>query len=513
MKPRHPVESTQRGEAKKFLFTLARLRTLKPSKSAYLVWDEKLPGLTLRVSPGGTKAYYVVKRARGRQHKIAIEQFTETNPIDDVRKRASDVIAQFDKADQNASVETPIEARRRAVEEDRRRRLAETVSDIADLYERDHLPAMKARTLEHFRIVRRYFAPVLPEIPDPPKLPTLPDPDVAGADEVERVQRRISRLRADHAAEVARIQAQRDRMAEYLRTPLGREALRFGRLIATEVRGTHVRTLHKAIKESTAELGGRRIGGPYQANRAIACLSGAFGHALRCDLLPGPNPVSKVKRAPEHKRKVRFYDDELKRLGGALDTFEKDERFQRQALYAVRLLALTGARRNEILSARWERLDTERALLEIPDHKASRKRGAKFLVLGKAALRVLDQYVPPRERPSSGLIFAGTKGILTGFGWTWIRMMSAAGIEGRRIHDLRKAFAGVATELGFSEAVIGELLGHAQVNVTQGYEIVGGPFLRGAADAIAGHIDLLLAGKKPKKSGTLLQFTAGGGAR
>ena len=45
-------------------------------------------------------------------------------------------------------------------------------------------------------------------------------------------------------------------------------------------------------------------------------------------------------------------------------------------------------------------------------------------------------------------------------------LFEAAGLVGVRSHDLRRTFASVAADEGYSDATIGELLGHARRGVT-----------------------------------------------
>jgi integrase len=46
-------------------------------------------------------------------------------------------------------------------------------------------------------------------------------------------------------------------------------------------------------------------------------------------------------------------------------------------------------------------------------------------------------------------------------------IFDAAGLKDARSHDLRRTFASVAAELGYGDAAIAELLGHARRGVTE----------------------------------------------
>ena len=109
---------------------------------------------------------------------------------------------------------------------------------------------------------------------------------------------------------------------------------------------------------------------PTVANRAVDILVKMFGLAEDWGWRPpGRNPCRLfVRRYKVEKHHERFLTpEELYRLGQALD-----------AAPAIRLLVLTGCRRNEILGLRWEDLDFEAGEMRLADSKTgvSRHRDA-----------------------------------------------------------------------------------------------------------------------------------------
>jgi integrase len=73
-----------------------------------------------------------------------------------------------------------------------------------------------------------------------------------------------------------------------------------------------------------------------------------FGLAIKWRLRPD-NPCKGVERNREHARKRYLTTDELARLTKAFAEYP-----DQQAANIFRLLLLTGARRGEVLSAKWE---------------------------------------------------------------------------------------------------------------------------------------------------------------
>ena len=284
-----------------------------------------------------------------------------------------------------------------------------------------------------------------------------------------------------------------------------------------------VAKLHSAVacKATGAKKPGARRtaalktrGGPIIANRALAVVKAMFSWAIDLGLLPGgtPNPASGVEAFKEKGRERFLSSGEMQRLGDALRLAETDGlpwlvqedgfgakylpapekrkvSFDVHSVAAIRLLLLTGGRVREILDLEWQHVDFERSMLRLPDSKT----GAKVIVLGAAALSVLDglprvgRYViasssagTPNEKPRADL-----KRL-------WRAVCRAAGIEGTRPHDLRHSNAAVGAGVGLSLHQIGGLLGHSQAATTKRYAHLAADPQRRAADMIGAEISAAL---------------------
>ncbi len=239
----------------------------------------------------------------------------------------------------------------------------------------------------------------------------------------------------------------------------------------------------------TGKPRGRAIveGGPGTAARATVVLAAMLKWAVERGLRPD-NPAKGVKLNKLQSRERFLSSAELTALGDAVVKAEA-EGVNRVALAALRLLVLTGARKSEILSLRWEHVDFERAALRLPDSKT----GAKVVPLGAPALEVLAGLT--RDDEASPFVFpAGRgKGHLIGLPAVWRRVAKAAKLQGVRIHDLRHGFASVAAADGSSLYIIGKMLGHTQAATTERYSHLDLDPVRAAADRTSRKIAAAMA--------------------
>jgi integrase len=83
-------------------------------------------------------------------------------------------------------------------------------------------------------------------------------------------------------------------------------------------------------------------------------------------------------------------------------------------------------------------------------------------------------------------VFPGSSkaGHLVGLPKMWERVATRAKLKDVTLHGLRHWFASAATELGYSDLIIGALLGHAKKDITGRYATAPDPALVAAADRI-----------------------------
>ena len=204
---------------------------------------------------------------------------------------------------------------------------------------------------------------------------------------------------------------------------------------------------------------------PRTANHALAVLSKIMSWAEEQSLRPEQsNPCIRQKKYRETKRQRYLAADEINRLGEALVKAEAEGDISTYAAAAIRLLILTGARLNEILTLKWSYVDINRRLLILPDSKT----GEKTIALNEPAIGVLKA-IPHLEGNPHVIVGHRTGSCMADIFKPWSIVRGLAKLDDVRIHDLRHTFASVAVASGGSLPMIGKMLGHNEPKTTQRY--------------------------------------------
>jgi integrase len=244
-----------------------------------------------------------------------------------------------------------------------------------------------------------------------------------------------------------------------------------GKKLISEVTRTDVRRFLKEVSEGKTAViektgfRGKAVvrGGKGTATRTVGLLGGIFSFAIDDGLIP-TNPVSGVERHKDRRNQRFLTLEDIRALGGALRTEERNGA-NPEAIAIIRLLLLTGARRGEIEGLRWTEVDFARSSLSLEDSKT----GQKLLRLSEPALTILRSQ---HERSRSSVWVFPSRDGRTHFSGTrkiWLRVTERANFPGLRIHDLRHSFATIGVELTKSLPHMGGLLGHGNYSTTQQY--------------------------------------------
>jgi integrase len=271
-----------------------------------------------------------------------------------------------------------------------------------------------------------------------------------------------------------------------------------GKKLVAAIDRKDVEDLHETITKR---------GSPYAANRTVATLSKMFSLAVgwkwRVD-----NPCRGVARNAEEKRKRYLTNEELARLTKALAEYE-DQRIAN----AIRLLLLVGARKGEVLGARWAAFDFERNVWTKRSSETKQNREHE-VPLSEAALRVLRTMRKAAPADAVFLFPGDHQGCLGDIKKHWPRILQRARIADTghaklRIHDCRHSFASFAVSAGHSLETIGSLLGHSNPSTTMRYAHLHDHATREAANRVGSIMSGLVA-KPPTKRKGKLKVVAGG---
>lgn len=198
-------------------------------------------------------------------------------------------------------------------------------------------------------------------------------------------------------------------------------------------------------------------GGTGTAGRVVELLGGIWTWAEGRGLVSGVNPTRGVRKIKGDAKNRVLTAAELAKLGKAMRDREAD---YPAAVAALRLIALTGLRREEACGLRWAEVDRASSCVRL----AVTKTGRSVRPIGAAVFAVLDnlpngsvEWVFPNARGDGS---ADLKKVIAA-------TFDAAGLADARAHDLRRTFASIAADEGYGDASIGELLGHARRGVTE----------------------------------------------
>jgi integrase len=280
-----------------------------------------------------------------------------------------------------------------------------------------------------------------------------------------------------------------------------------GRKVADKLNADDIHRAFAAIRDGktainvrTGKRGLARVtGGEGSARMAVRLLKAVFAWAVEAKLLTG-NPAASVKVGNDGKRsEVIESAEQYATLFTTIQALEDQMKVRRPAADAIRVIALTGARRGEIAGLRWRHVDTSKGLIVLSskEHKTGRKTSEARTIGLPAAAQALITRQPaaaPDEfvfRPAKG------KGAIT-LSKPWRVIRAAAGLSPTiGLHGLRHSLATQMALSGAQAAQIMTVLGHKNITTAQRYIHMAQDMRAQLAESAAAGISAALTGKKP----------------
>ena len=175
----------------------------------------------------------------------------------------------------------------------------------------------------------------------------------------------------------------------------------------------------------------------------LALLSKLFNLAEGWGIRPdGSNPCRHREKFKEQARDRHLTAAELSRLGDALRQGLASQAETPHMVAAIQLLLLTGARLNELLTARWEWVDFDARVIRLPDSKT----GSKRLFLSQPAVDILQGLKALPGSAECPYVLRGRlkDRPLVNLSKPWKRICARAGLDSVRImvFDTRRPASG-----------------------------------------------------------------------
>jgi integrase len=242
-------------------------------------------------------------------------------------------------------------------------------------------------------------------------------------------------------------------------------------------------------------------GAPSGARLALAHFRGLCGWAVDNDLII-TSPCAGIKSRPSKPRDRVLNDNELAAVWQGCD------RIPAPFGNIVKLLLLTGCRREEIGGLQWQEIDLDKQVWTLPGDRAKNHRAIQIPLTSK-----MSDILGGIPRDESGLVFAARSAVERRLLVPY-RSVSAFSYGKRALdalmpaktiawcwHDLRRSFASGCARLGYEPYLIESALNHRPgglVSVYQKYDRLNER--RDMLEAWGAHVDQLVASVEAKEA-------------
>lgn len=220
---------------------------------------------------------------------------------------------------------------------------------------------------------------------------------------------------------------------------------------------------------------------PATVEKIRIMFSRSFELARQWQLFDG-NPVKYVPRVKFNNARERYLtSEEANALRLACECSANP-----QLKNIVGLLLLTGARKSELLKAKWSDIDIEKRTWTLNMTKNGRGR---HVPLSQAAMDIISQL--PRY-PDCPWLLPNPQTLLpfTDIKRSFMEARKLAGLDDVHIHDLRHSYASALAGSGVDLYTVGKLLGHVNVASTARYAHLANDTLMAAAEVGAAKLNV-----------------------
>jgi integrase len=244
--------------------------------------------------------------------------------------------------------------------------------------------------------------------------------------------------------------------------------LRFGKRKLMDIQTREIQQYHADLKDSHCAA---------TANRHLSLISRMYRLAVQWGRVER-NPCTGIAKFKENNQRQRFLTPE--EIGRMYQAMENEP--SKVAVAALKFLLLTGARKEEALQARWENVDLDNGVWFLPQTKSGKGRYVQLNSEAQTLLRSLQRenespWVFPSKRYPDKRLNNPRK--------VFDRVLTAAGIEHLRLHDLRHTYSSLAINAGVSLSIIQNMLGHQSSAMTLRYVHLMNSTLRNASESVA----------------------------
>lgn len=212
---------------------------------------------------------------------------------------------------------------------------------------------------------------------------------------------------------------------------------------------------------------------PGSANRTVQLGRAMFNFGIKTRFISRTdNPFAGVSLYPENERDRVLSDEEAGKLLTALESIPADHSRERTLRDFLLLSLLTGVRKSNVMSMRWDELDPKKETWSIPAEKTKTRR-AQMIPLGAIEKGVLidrKQLLKDSKEIDDDCPWVfpgkGASGHMVDPGNAWETLRKDLGMSDLWLHDLRRSLASSMANTGADVSIVRAALNHTDTRTT-----------------------------------------------